>query len=61
MVFLISLLPVTALPSEIAWLGLQGVLSKDSRRVLGAIPPEFLPRLVGVNAVRLPIIYVELF
>lgn len=49
--FLISVLPVPALSAEIPRLGLHGLVSMSSRRVLEIMPSELIPRVVEVVAV----------
>lgn len=45
--FLLSLLPVTALPSQIRDLGLRILVSKDSHVALGTMPPHVVSRLTA--------------
>ncbi|OJJ34162.1 hypothetical protein ASPWEDRAFT_562642 [Aspergillus wentii DTO 134E9] len=49
--FLASLLPPAFLSQEILALGLQGLLSDDSKHVLEVIPCELIPRLVEANVI----------
>lgn len=49
--FLICVLPATALSTEISRLGLHGLVSMNSRHVLEIMPSELIPRLVEGIAV----------
>ncbi|RAK92581.1 hypothetical protein BO79DRAFT_284836 [Aspergillus costaricaensis CBS 115574] len=47
--FLASLLPVAALSTDIARVAVDGLISRDSKFVLGVLTSEYIPRLVGAS------------
>ncbi|PYH65257.1 uncharacterized protein BO88DRAFT_372953 [Aspergillus vadensis CBS 113365] len=47
--FLASLLPVAALSTDIARVAIDGLISPDSKFVLGVLTSEYIPRLVGAS------------
>ena len=52
--FLASLLPVAALSTDIARVAVDGLISRDSKFVLGVLTSEYIPRLVGASVVSKP-------
>ncbi|KAL4906854.1 hypothetical protein BDW74DRAFT_189963 [Aspergillus multicolor] len=52
--FLISLVPATSLPPDLAKLSLEWMVSEDAPAVLEILPTQVIPRLVGAHAARQP-------